>query len=87
MTIDKAVTDALAVLVGDASLLTSDASPIGTFGLASIDGIEFAVMLEDKLGWALPENANPFVDDTKQRARTIAEIVTWVSSIAAARSP
>jgi acyl carrier protein len=85
MKIDEAVTEALSTLLGDnAAGLTSTSSPIETFGLASIDGIEFAVLLEDKLGWSLPPDANPFVDDSKKRARTVAEIVTWVSSIASA---
>lgn len=88
MTIDDAVTEALLTLLGaDANEVTAASSPIDTFGLASIDGIEFAVLLEDKLGWVLPQDANPFVDDAKKRARTVAEIVVWVSSVAAAGSP
>lgn len=88
MTIDEAVTEALSTLLGaEAPALTSTSSPIDTFGLASIDGIEFAVLLEDKLGWALPQDVNPFVDDARKRARTVAEIVTWVGSVAATGSP
>ncbi len=88
MTIDEAVTDALRTVLGDAaSNVTADSSPVDTFGLESIDGIEFAVLLEDKLGWSLPPDANPFVDDSKRRARTVAEIVMWVGSIAAAGTP
>jgi len=88
MTIDEAVTEALRTVLGDAAVgLTPTSSPIDTLGLESIDGIEFAVLLEDKLGWALPSNANPFVDDSKKRSRSVAEIVTWVSSLAAAGTP
>jgi acyl carrier protein len=86
MTIDEAVTEALRTLIDDAPGLTPASSPIETFGLASIDGIEFAVLLEDKLGWALPPDVNPFVDDSKKSARTVAEIVAWISGISAAGS-
>ncbi|HEY0479915.1 MAG TPA: acyl carrier protein [Kofleriaceae bacterium] len=87
MTIESAVAEALRSLLGDHAGLTSASSPIETFGLASIDGIEFAVLLEDKLGWALPPDANPFVDDTKKRARTVGEIVAWMNSLAATGGP
>lgn len=87
MTIDEAVAEALCTLLGDdASGLTPTSSPIDTFGLASIDGIEFAVLLEDKLGLALPQDANPFVDDSNKRPRTVADIVTWVTAVARAGS-
>ncbi len=88
MTIEQAVVDALRILVpeGLPADLTGETSPIDTLGLASIDGIEFAVLLEERLGVSLPEKANPFVDDERRRARTISSIVAWVGALGLARS-
>ena len=83
MTIEEAVLEALRVLVpeGLPSNLDGETSPIDTLGLASIDGIEFALLVEERLGVALPEKANPFVDDERRRPRTISGIVSWIGAL------
>lgn len=88
MTIEEAVVDALQVLLVDSAKhdLTGEASPIETLGLESVDGIEFAVLLEDRLACSLPENANPFVDDERGGARTISGIVAWIAALGVVRT-
>ena len=58
-------------------------NPIAGLGCVSEDGIDFAIDLSDRLGWRLPDEFNPFVNDAGTRARTVAEIAEKIDEIAA----
>lgn len=44
-------------------------------GLDSEDGIDFALLLSEKLGYEIPDHINPLVDDSHKRMRRVGEIV------------
>ena len=50
------------------------ARPIGDLGLDSADGIDWVLDLEE-IGFNIPTDFNPFVDDRRKRARRFGEIV------------
>lgn len=55
--------------------------PIGKLGLDSADGLDFACSLSQRLGYHIPDKLNPFVDDAKNRARKVGEIVDFVCNL------
>lgn len=55
--------------------------PMAAFDLDSEDGLEFADILSDLLGFAIPNEVNPFKDDLQQRPRTMGEIIDLVLSL------
>jgi len=62
--------------------ITDDTQPIGDLGLDSPMGVNFACAVTAR-GIVVPDNENPFVDDThKKRARTIREIVEYLINLA-----
>lgn len=63
--------------------ITDQTKPIGHLGFESCDGVDFACELSDKLGYHIPDDQNPFVDDTRRRARTVGEIVQWTQALLA----
>ena len=78
--ISDLVIDILAEL-GDAENsmeINGSTNPILDLGLDSLDGVEFACALSEKIGWDIPHEVNPFVDDDGKRARTVDEIVELV---------
>ncbi len=56
-------------------------SPIKDLGMKSIDGIDYACILSEKLHYRIPDGLNPFVDDDRHQARTIGQIVNLMCSI------
>lgn len=56
-------------------------NPIKDCGKDSEDGIEFACLLSEKFRVHIPDNLNPFVDDARNRARTVGEIATMMSKL------
>ena len=55
--------------------------PIPDLGFVSDDGVDFACELSAKAGFLVPEDVNPFVDDSGQRARSVGEIITFVFNL------
>ena len=49
--------------------------PIKDLGLDSLDGINFACTLSEKLGINIPPEVNPLIDDKKNRPRRVGEII------------
>lgn len=58
----------------DASI-EEDTDPIQNLGLDSFDGVACACSMSDRLGFDIPTELNPFVDDKKNRSRSVQEIV------------
>lgn len=55
--------------------ITEQTCPIADLGLESLDGVECACILSDKLGFQLPMKLNPIVEDGPvRRAMRIGEI-------------
>jgi acyl carrier protein len=73
----KALQDVLGEKAAEADL-QDDVKPIGNLGLDSMDGLDYACELSEALGFKLPTKENPLVDDGRQRARTIGDIVVYV---------
>ena len=57
--------------------------PIGDLGLDSMAGVGFLCDLED-FGIVLADDLNPFVDDVRRRARSIAEMIEFIAANAKA---
>lgn len=76
------VVDALRAVRGEdpEPPIQDDARPIGDLGLASADGVDFTLELEDRLGCKIDDRVNPLVNDDRQRARTVKEIVEWIAA-------
>jgi acyl carrier protein len=55
--------------------------PIEDLGLESIDGVAFACSLSQRLGAAIPDYLNPFVDDEKHKERTIGQIIELAETL------
>lgn len=75
------VVQALRDVLGDECAdveLTDEIKPIGKLGLDSLDGLDYACELSSALDFDLPKKENPLVDDARQRARSIGEIVKFV---------
>jgi len=51
--------------------------PIHELGLTSKDGLDLACILSDKLGYVIPDDLNPLVDD-KRRSRTVKEVIDFL---------
>jgi acyl carrier protein len=61
--------------------LDDSVRPIGDLGLASRDGVEIAIELEELLHCKIDTPINPFVDDDKRCARTIGEMVAFLTTL------
>ena len=57
--------------------------PIRGLGLVSDDGLDFACEISIKLDFHFPDDQNPFVDDSGQRARNVSEIVELIAPMIA----
>jgi hypothetical protein len=55
--------------------------PIQELGLASHEGAEFALELEDRLGCSIDKLLNPLVDDDRKRPRKLGEISSWLEAL------
>ena len=82
--IRQAIIDAMRDLVPDEAedTITDSTDPIRGLGLDSEDGLDFACVISERLGFEIPANVNPFVDDDNHRARTIGEIVILIGELA-----
>tara|TARA_R110002050_G_scaffold69862_2_gene151022 strand:+ start:79 stop:357 length:279 start_codon:yes stop_codon:yes gene_type:complete len=58
--------------------ITEHTDPFKDLGLDSVDGVEFACVISEKLGCHVPNDLNPFVDDARQCGRRIGEVVDLV---------
>lgn len=54
--------------------INGDTDPIRGLGLDSDDGVDLACILSEKLGYDIPDNINPLVDDKQKRSRKVCEI-------------
>lgn len=63
--------------------ITDKTDPINELGLESLDGLAFACALSEKLNYVIPAEINPLVDDQKNKARKVAEIVELISHLLA----
>lgn len=72
-----AVCAALREFLGDkAPAVISEATdPIKDLGLDSPDGVDFACVLSERCGCMVPDDLNPFVDDTRHCGRQVGEII------------
>ena len=50
-------------------------------GLDSLAGVEFVCQIEDSLNITIPDDKNPFVDDSKKRMRTVSEVVDFLKKL------
>lgn len=60
--------------------LTAATDPIRHWGLVSMDGVEWACTLEERLGITISDKENPFVaeDKGRKRSRNVGEIVEYL---------
>jgi len=58
----------------DAVEIQDRTRPIGDLGLDSADGVDWVLDLEG-IGFNIPTDFNPFVDDRRKRARRFGEVV------------
>jgi acyl carrier protein len=58
--------------------ITDSTKPITNLGFESDDGVDFACELSSKIGFKIPDDVNPFIDDSGERALSIGEIVNLV---------
>lgn len=58
--------------------ITNTTKPIGQLGFESIEGLDLCLELEERLKCRIDEKLNPLVDDDRQCARTVGEIVEWL---------
>ena len=73
-----AVIESLRRLLGKDDLeINGRTRPIRDLGLESQDGIAWAIDLED-LGFRIPADLNPFVDDERHKARRVDEIADFI---------
>lgn len=77
------VVEALAEIAQDGEnvQISDQTDPFNDLGLESIDGVLFACALSDKLGFYIPDNINPLVDDARQRARQVGEVVDFICTL------
>jgi hypothetical protein len=52
--------------------------PLAGLGLESDDGLDFACVISEKLGFHFPDDKNPFIDDSGRCSRRIGEIVDMI---------
>jgi len=57
--------------------ITWETNPFQALGKDSHDGIVFACLFSERLGIEIDPEINPLVDDQRQRARTVGELVDW----------
>ncbi|MGB3976337.1 MAG: hypothetical protein WBM02_12830 [bacterium] len=58
--------------------IVDSTDPIRNLGLKSIDGVACACSMSEKLGFQIPLDVNPFVDDKQRKSRCLSEIVDTV---------
>ena len=72
--VEQTIIDAVRAHFADSvtsTLVDEGTNPIRDLGLDSHDGIEFAITLSAALGWEIPPDVNPFVDDKARCALTV----------------
>ena len=75
--IQACIVEAIKEVLSDPSesVIDGRTDPIQHLGLDSFDGVACACSLSDKLGYEIPTNINPFVDDERRKSRCISEMV------------
>lgn len=66
----------------DELIIDEKTDPIYHLGLDSMDGVEYACILSEKLDFEIPDNVNPFVNDEQKRGRSVDEIVDFLFKLA-----
>lgn len=61
--------------------VSGQTDPINDLGLESLDGLDLCLEIEARLPCKIDEKLNPLVDDSKQCARTIDQIVDWLQPL------
>jgi acyl carrier protein len=86
--IRERVIDALREVLNGREVLRIDdrTDPLKDLGLDSEDGIAVACALSEKLDYHIPDDLNPLVDDAKQRARRVGDIVDLMHRLLANES-
>ena len=64
----------------DWSAISGKIRPIGDLGLKSVDGLDLCVELEYRLECKIDNKLNPLVNDERNRARSVDEIINWVGT-------
>lgn len=67
----------------DTGIIDEQTDPILGLGLDSVDGVDLACALSQKLNYDIPDKINPLVDDEKHRPRRIGEIVDLMCNLLA----
>ncbi len=81
--IEARIIEALQELLGAgfAGKISLRTNPIRDCGKDSEDGVEFACLLSERFGIHIPDKVNPFVDDARNRSRTVGEIAALMSKL------
>lgn len=61
--------------------LSEDTDPFKDLGLDSEDGVDFACELSERFGCKIPDNLNPWVDDTRHRPRKLGESIDLICEL------
>lgn len=59
-------------------VITDSTKPITDLGFESDDGVDFACELSSRIGFQIPNDLNPFVNETGTRGLAVREIVSLV---------
>lgn len=60
-------------------VINEETNPIYHLGLDSMDGIEYACVLSEKLDFEIPDTVNPLIDDENtKRARSVNEVIDFL---------
>ena len=65
----------------DVERIDEGTNPFKDLGMESIDGIEYACVLSEKLNCKIPEALNPFVDDSRCQARSVSQIIDFMCGL------
>ncbi len=73
------VIDTLRDLIEEGAPIISDnTNPISELGLTSDDGLDFACIISEKLGFHIDEKVNPFICDDGDEERNVSKIIALV---------
>lgn len=61
--------------------LSEETDPFEDLGLDSEDGVDFACELSERFGCKIPDNLNPWVDDSLHRARRLGESIDLICDL------
>ncbi len=61
--------------------ITDRMKPIPDLGMISPDGVDFACEISARIGFKIPDDVNPFLNDEGNRALRLNEIVNLIYSL------